>query len=392
MSTKIFDKVVVVNSLDELLYKTMLELNTCDEVESRLGDNTKELLGMSVMMTNPRNNWMLSKERKHNIFHQIGESLAVLSGNLDMTYLTRFLPGAKYFSDDYNEQNNTGHWRADYANRIRHFKGVKANSFYGDSRETEIIEIDQLKNVYEELKSHPNTRRAVIVLWSPADDGTFPESLDYPCNDMIQFIIRGSKLHMITTQRSADGIWGTSAINAIEFPLMQRIMASALGIEIGVYRHQMGSFHIYDKHYDKADAIVKEYENFDFSKSEDPSNSSEFEVVGDLDKITEMLKTIYDLEMSARHVIDGLVLPQSQYNNDNFFIASLLETEKNSEKYPNLIGTFMIPLLYKRDLDNEYVTRFMKVIDKATLHPALRKILDDKIAKMREKKNATKEG
>lgn len=390
MSTKIFDKVIVVNSLDELLYKTLLELNTCDEVESRLGDNTKELLGMSVMMTNPRNNWMLSKERKHNIFHQIGESLAVLAGDLDMTYLTRFLPGAKYFSDDYNDETNTGHWRADYANRIRHFKGVKANSFYGDNREQEVIEVDQLKNVYEELKARPNSRRAVIVLWSPADDGTFPESLDYPCNDMIQFIIRGGKLHMIVTQRSADGIWGTSAINAIEFPLMQRLMASALGVEVGVYRHQMGSFHIYDKHYDRADAIVKEYETFDFTQSEDSTNSSEFETVGDFNTISDMLKTIHDLEMSARHVIDGITLPQNQYNNANFFTACLLETERNSEKYPNIVGTFMIPLLYKRDLDSEYVVRFMKMIDKATLHPALRKIVDEKITKMREKKNASK--
>lgn len=390
MATKIFDKVLTGDSLDELLNSALRELNECNEVESRLGDNTKELIGMSILMKNPRNNWMLSKERKHNIFHQIGESLGVLSGNLDMEYLMKFLPGAKYFSDDYDEKTGTGHWRADYANRIRHFKGVKANSFYGDERETDIVEVDQLKNVYEELKAHANTRRAVIVLWSPADDGTFPESLDYPCNDMVQFIIRNNELHMIVTQRSSDCIWGFSAINAIEFPLMQRILASSLNLEVGTYRHQMGSFHIYDKHYDRADSILEEYKNFDFEKSKDPSNSSEFEKVGNFEKMDYILQTMYNLEMTSRHYIEGINLSEKKYNDKDWFEALLSIAKRLSKKYPNIVGTFAIPLIYKRDLENETVKEFLKLINKATLHPALRNIVDQKIKKMMEKKVVSK--
>lgn len=388
MPTKIFDKVLVANSLDKLSDLCLQELNKCDEVGSRLGDNTKELIGMSTMLTNPRNIWMLSKERKHNIFHQIGESLGVLSGNLDMTYLIKFLPGAKYFSDDFDEEKGTGHWRADYANRIRHFKGVKANSFYKEIGD--IIEVDQLKNVYEELKEHKNTRRAVIVLWSPVDDGTFPNSLDYPCNDMIQFIVRDNKLNMIVTVRSNDEIWGYTAINMIEFPLMQRLMASALGLEVGIYRHQAGSFHIYDKHYDRANAIVEEYKNFDFDKCEDKENVSEFEVVNDFETIDHILQTMYNLEMTSRHYIEGVELPESKYNNSVWFEELLKEASYLSDKYPNIIGTFAIPLIYKRDLENETVAKFMKLIDKATLHPALRIILDEKIQKMKDKKNGSK--
>lgn len=388
MSTRIFDQVIVGNSLDELSNKCLIELNKCDEISSRLGDNTKELIGMSTMLTDPKNVWMLSKERKHNIFHQIGESLGVLSGFLDMNYLTKFLPGAKYFSDDFDESTCTGHWRADYGGRIRHFKGLKANSYYDDCGS--LIEVDQLYNVYNELKEHKNTRRAVIVLWSPADDGTFPDSLDYPCNDMIQFLVRDNKLHMIVTVRSNDEIWGYTAINMIEFPLMQRLMASALGLEVGVYKHQAGSFHIYDKHYDRANAIVEEYKNFDFSKCEDKENISEFETVGSFEEMDKILQILYALEMTSRYVIDKIKLPNISYNDEDFFYRLLNTAESLSERYPNIVGTFSIPLIYKRDLDNNLVKRFLSMIDRAKLHPALRSILDDKIRKMRIKKSETK--
>lgn len=364
--TKIFDRVLVGNSLDELLYKGLKELKTTEETDSRLGDKTKEILGMNILLNNPKNIWMLNESRKHNIFHQIFESLHVLVGNNKLSHLARFLPNCKDFSDNWDGTEGT--WRAGYGQRIRWFQRDNNGplEYYAPDDY-----VDQWRNVVNELKVHPNSRRAVIVLWDPMEDGKFPNSLDYPCNDMIQFLIRNNKLNMIVTQRSSDIIWGYSAINQVEFSLMMQLTASVLGCDLGTYRHQMGSFHIYDRHYERMNEIINEYESgFDINATEDDS-SYHFEKLDSFDLMDNLLGIIYGMEIKLREL--GTDKFDEEYF--NFY----LETVK---KYPNIGATFSIPLIHKRDLNDWHINKIVDFINSAKLHPALKVLFNRKLEKM----------
>jgi thymidylate synthase len=60
---------------------------------------------------------------------------------------------------------------------------------------------DQVAILIDKLAKDPNNRRGVIVTWNPLLDAT---SLEPPCMDMIQFIIRNDILHMRVVFRSQD--------------------------------------------------------------------------------------------------------------------------------------------------------------------------------------------
>ena len=262
---------LTVNSLDELLYSGLKKLKDAPEVDSRLGDKTKEILGMKFILNNPCNRYMLSKTRKHNIAHQIFESLWVLTGNSRLSHLSRFLPNCKDFSDNWD--GNEGTWRSQYGQRLRWWQKDNVGPLEHYAPDDYV---DQWRNVVEELKTHPNTRQAVMTIWDPEVDGNFKVTVkDRACNNWIQFLLRNNKLHMFVTQRSSDGIWGLSAINVPEFTFMQELTASVLGCELGTYNHVIGSFHIYDRHYERMDEIINEYESgFDFNKVNDGQSQS----------------------------------------------------------------------------------------------------------------------
>jgi len=63
----------------------------------------------------------------------------------------------------------------------------------------------QISMTAKKLAADRNSRRGVIVTWNPLLDA---ESTEPPCMDMIQFIIRDSKLHIRVVFRSQDMLLG----------------------------------------------------------------------------------------------------------------------------------------------------------------------------------------
>lgn len=180
------------NSLDNLLYKAAYLLKNSGNKIAQNG--TTEILGVSFELTNPKNRWIINKERKHNVITQLAETIWVLSGSNDITWLNRYLKRAENFSDDKKT------WRAGYGTRWRYFKGL-------DDSSNSVI-IDQIKYVIDTLKKDLKSRQAVISVWDPAKEATIDKTLDMPCNDMQQFIVRDNKLYMFNYVRSNDLIWG----------------------------------------------------------------------------------------------------------------------------------------------------------------------------------------
>lgn len=99
------------------------------------------------------------------------------------------------------------------------------------------------KNVIEELKKDPTSRRAIICSIFPPMDYT---KKHIPCISFLQFLIRGNKLHMVVYIRSNDMLsaWGSDAYALSEF---QKYVAEKLYIPVGTLEIISVSAHIYYK-------------------------------------------------------------------------------------------------------------------------------------------------
>lgn len=199
------------------------------ESESRNG-RVQEHLNTQITLTQPVHRYILNRNRKANVFAQIAETMWVLSGRNDIEWLSAYLPRAKNYSDDGET------WRGGYGPRIRNWHGI-----------------DQLERVVEILRDDPMSRRAVISIYDPSID--IEGGKDVPCNDFLQFQIRGNLLHLTVTVRSNDLMWGWSGINAFEWSTLQEIVASLLDVEVGHLVFNIGNLHLYENHWDKARSI-----------------------------------------------------------------------------------------------------------------------------------------
>ncbi len=201
------------------------------------GKFTKELHPVMVELTNPLARTLIYPKRGNNPFQSLAETMWVMAGRNDVEWLSQFLPRAVDFSD------NGKVWRAGYGPRIR-----KWDNKY-----------DQLKYVVETLTNDRASRQAIVSIWDPASEITVGKSKDYPCCNWVHFMIRDNKLDCTLTMRSNDAIWGWSSINVYEWTVIQEVLASCLGVEVGSYYHLSDSLHVYEHHYDKMKELMETY-------------------------------------------------------------------------------------------------------------------------------------
>lgn len=208
------------------------ELADAPTVGSRVG-RTKELTHVGITLDYPLRREVLVPGRRCNIVAQIAETVWVLAGRNDVEWLSRYLPRARDYSDDGKV------WRGAYGRRLRKWHGA-----------------DQLTAVVEALQEDPETRRAVAVIYDPEQD--FEPGKDIPCNNWLSFLIRDGRLDLHVAVRSNDAMWGWSGINTFEWSVVQEIVAGMVGVEVGALHFSTTSFHLYEKHWDRAKKITQE--------------------------------------------------------------------------------------------------------------------------------------
>lgn len=94
------------------------------------------------------------------------------------------------------------------------------------------------------LRDDPDTRRAVLPIYSSIDVGY--QSNDIPCTCLVQYFIRENKLCSIVYMRANDLFLGTP-YDVFSFSMLQEYLACELGVEIGSYRHVVGSLCVFEK-------------------------------------------------------------------------------------------------------------------------------------------------
>jgi len=249
--------IIIGESLQETLRKVLLRVMYDGEEVVVRGNKTKELHPCFVEIENPRLRTLLYPKRGNNPFHSLAETMWILAGRNDMEFLEKFLPRAKEWSDDGEV------WRAGYGKRLRKATGVrdKINNCQGDDQCDCVFidEVDQIEYVYELLKEDPTSRQAIMTIWDPAKECNVKDSVDYPCNNWIHFMIRNGRLDCEVAVRSNDAVWGYSSVNVYEWTVLQEILANMLNVEVGKLFYYTSSMHIYEKHYAKAASLIKTY-------------------------------------------------------------------------------------------------------------------------------------
>ncbi|WP_082234041.1 thymidylate synthase [Halobacillus massiliensis] len=105
--------------------------------------------------------------------------------------------------------------------------------------------IDQLKDVIENIKSNPDSRRHIVTAWNPED---VPSNMALPpCHMMFQFYVADGKLSCHLYQRSGDIFLGVP-FNIASYALLTHLIAQECGLEPGDFVHTLGDAHIYQNH------------------------------------------------------------------------------------------------------------------------------------------------
>jgi len=109
--------------------------------------------------------------------------------------------------------------------------------------------IDQLAQVIEQIRSHPDSRRLLVSAWNVADISRMALP---PCHTLFQFHVSAGRLSLQLYQRSGDLFLGVP-FNIASYSALLLMVAQVTGLEAGEFIHTLGDTHLYQNHLRQAD-------------------------------------------------------------------------------------------------------------------------------------------
>lgn len=178
---------------------------------------------------------LFSPTRDANPFFHFFEALWMLGGRNDVAYVGHFAKNMLNYSDD----------------------GDVLHGAYG-FRWREWFGFDQLSVLVSHLRQQPDSRRAVLSMWSPCGDLVSSEGAgglsmkDVPCNTQCYFDLRDDVLNMSVMCRSNDLVWGAYGANAVHFAFLMEYLAMRVGRPVGRMYQYSHNLHLYTDKFDEA--------------------------------------------------------------------------------------------------------------------------------------------
>lgn len=109
-------------------------------------------------------------------------------------------------------------------------------------------EVDQIKDVIEQIKKDPTSRRLIVTAWNPAEIEEIVKAGGLPpCHTLFQFYVNDGKLSVQLYQRSADVFLGVP-FNIASYALLTMMIAQVTNLKVGEFVHTFGDVHIYSNH------------------------------------------------------------------------------------------------------------------------------------------------
>ncbi len=107
--------------------------------------------------------------------------------------------------------------------------------------------IDQISQVVNQIKNHPDSRRLIVSAWNVAEVNKMALP---PCHTLFQFYVADGRLSLQLYQRSADIFLGVP-FNIASYALLLQMMGQVTGLKAGDFVHTFGDAHIYTNHLDQ---------------------------------------------------------------------------------------------------------------------------------------------
>jgi thymidylate synthase len=108
--------------------------------------------------------------------------------------------------------------------------------------------IDQIKQVVDQLKNNPDSRRIIVSAWNV---GEIEKMALPPCHAFFQFYVAEGKLSCQLYQRSADTFLGVP-FNIASYALLTMMLAQVSDLKPGDFVHTLGDAHLYLNHLEQA--------------------------------------------------------------------------------------------------------------------------------------------
>lgn len=114
---------------------------------------------------------------------------------------------------------------------------------------------EQYSHCLRTLRKDKDSRRAMMHYTRPSMQWEYNKNgmSDYMCTNHVQIIIRDNKLNYILSQRSCDAIFGYKNdiywAKYVHNRLLEDLKEDYPELELGDLIHQVGSLHIYERHF-----------------------------------------------------------------------------------------------------------------------------------------------
>jgi thymidylate synthase len=120
----------------------------------------------------------------------------------------------------------------------------------------------QMHYVLNEIKTNPTSRRIQMNMFNAKDQETKAKESLIECAFGTQFSVKNGKLHMTLTQRSGDFLTaaGSGGWNLVQYAALQHAIAMECNLDVGVLKHDIQDLHLYNKHEEQAEEMIKRYE------------------------------------------------------------------------------------------------------------------------------------
>lgn len=217
-------------TLDDLMRLAIQEIQLNGERIKPTKGWCTEVAGVLLELTNPLAR-VSRTETRGKPFSSLGELCWYMAQTNDLGFIEYYIP-------EYKKSSELGLIYGGYGPRLFDWNGI-----------------NQINNITRLLRNTPNSRKAVIQLFEASDIAASHN--DTPCTCTLQFLQRGAKLNMIIYMRSNDAYLGLPH-DIFCFTMLQEIIARDLNVDLGTYKHMVGSLHLYDNRKEAAQRFLAE--------------------------------------------------------------------------------------------------------------------------------------
>ena len=225
---------------------------------------TTKRIAIKTMVTELK--WFLKGDT--NIKYLVDNGCSIWNGDAYKNYRNKYNPAPYQFTPDTIEEfinkiktydkfaEKWGELGPIYGKQWRDYNGFEINN--RTKVEGYNKGIDQIKNLIEDLKTNPDSRRLIVNAWNVGEikGMTLP-----PCHYGFQCYVINGELSLMWNQRSVDTFLGLP-FNIASYGMLLLLLCEETGLKPGDLIGNLGDVHLYNNHIEQAKEQISR-EGFD---------------------------------------------------------------------------------------------------------------------------------